>query len=491
MSEVIRRSFRSRIASALVAGACLACSSAALAQPHAATINLTQSHRMQAVLPGMETMVSAYTGVVAGGPPGTLTPVPNSYLGPTIHARAGQRVNINLFNQIGEPSITHWHGMDVPANMDGHPAFAIPHGAMYAYSFPVLNRAGTYWYHPHTDMMTASQVQMGLAGFLLVHDAEEAALDLPTGAYDVPLCIQDRTFDADNQLVYNPDMMTGFFGATICVNGQPNYVHPTASRVHRLRLLNGSSSRIYKLAFADGTPMVVIGSDGGLLSKPEHRPYVTLAPGERAEVWADFRGRPAGTQVALRSLPFTGAGADQGAAFEVMRFRIDQAVAEHRTLPARLSTIVPYRLRDAVNARHPKTYAIAEEMRPEGMVFTLNGGTFSMLDAAPNEVARCDTLEVIRVSNTDGMMGLAHPIHFHGRQFQIVGREVMPEARAAWHTVKDGFLDSGWKDTFLVMPGETVTILVRHGSYPGLFNYHCHNLEHEDMGMMRNLRLVR
>lgn len=108
---------------------------------------------------------------------------------------------------------------------------------------------------------------------------------------------------------------------------------------------------------------------------------------------------------------------------------------------------------------------------------------------APNEIAVCDSLELISVTNTNGMMPMAHPIHFHGRQFQIIDREVTAAQQANWNTVKDGYVDSGWKDTFMIMPGETVRFLVRYSMYPGMFLYHCHNLEHEDMGMMRAQRL--
>ena len=347
-------------------------------------------------------------------------------------------------------------------------------------------------------------------------------------------------------------MTDGFFGTTMCVNGQPDSVHATASRVHRLRLLNGSTSRIFKLAFSDATPMVVIGNDGGLLAAPETKPYVMLAPGERVEIWADFRGKAVGTQITLRSLAFSGAGGGQGEALDVMRFAINEAVTEERLLPAKLSTIERYRLEDAINASNPKTYAIGaipgigdgvtpdsgemkgmemkgkemkgdgmqgmemqgqemqgQEMKGDGMqgmemkgmqmggkqsdrkemAYTLNGGVFEMTAVAANEVARCNTLEVIRVTNTSGVLEIAHPIHFHGRQFQVLDRTVKAEQQAGVDTVKDGYIDSGWKDTILIMPGETVRFLVKHGGYPGIFNYHCHNLEHEDMGMMRNFRL--
>ncbi len=463
----------------------LASSVAPKASPALPWFVFSQAPRMQQILAGAETEVWAYRGSVLTGNRGSLTQMPNSFLGPTITVWKGQQVTLDLTNLVGEDSTTHWHGLDVPADMDGHPSFAFPSGDTYRFSFPVLNRAGTYWYHPHPDMMTGSQIQMGLAGFLIVRDPEEARLYLPSGAYDLPLCIQDRTFDANNQLVYSPSGMSGFFGTTMLVNGHPNYVHETASRVHRLRLLNGSTSRIYKLAFSDGTPMVIIGNDGGLLAAPETKPYLILPPGERAEVWADFRGKPVGTQITLRTLAFSGAGGQQGAVRDIMRFSITQAVTEKRTLPATLSAITRYQLADAINLNNPKTYAIDFD----GDLFTLNGGLFEMFEVAANEIARCNTLEVITVSNTAGAVQIPHPIHFHGRPFQILDRTITGAQQANWNTVKDGYNDSGWKDTFMLMPGETVRLLIRYGAYPGLFNYHCHNLHHEDMGMMRNFRL--
>ena len=465
---------------------------AALAAPAASAetlrLDLTQAPQAQDILPGPATNGWSYTGTVQEGPASALVPVPGSYLGPTIHAGQGDNLTIRLTNLIGEDSTTHWHGLDVPDRMDGHPRFAFASGSTYEYSFRVLNRAGTYWYHPHPDMRTGGQVYAGLAGFFIVHDAQESSLNLPGGDFDLPLCIQDASFDAGNQRVYNPDMTNGFFGTTILVNGKPDYVQSAATRVYRLRLLNGSVSRIYKLAFSNGMPLVVIGNDGGLIDVPRPYPYVMLAPGERVELWADFRGEAPGSQVTLRSLAFNSSGG-QGAALDIMRFSIDHAQAGTETLPATLSTITPYQLADAINAANPKLYAIAMAMVGGNMSFTLNGATFSTTAVAANEVAMCNTLEVIAVSNTSGMMPIPHPIHFHGRQFQILDRKVTSGGLAGWNTVKDGLVDAGWKDTFLIMPGETVRLLVRHGGYPGLYNYHCHNLEHEDMGMMRNFRL--
>ena len=390
------------------------------------------------------------------------------------------------------------------------------------------NRAGTYWFHPHPHGLTGSQVYNGLAGLFIVSDEEEAALDLPAGAYDIPLVIQDRLFDNDNQFVYtaasdgaNGGMMgrgrmggmmgggmdsmmaqmMGQRGDRILVNGAPDAVLDVATRAYRLRLLNGSNSRIYKLAWSDDTPLTVIGSDGGLLAAPQQKPYVTLAPGERVELWADFSGYPAGTELQLRSLAFSGfemggmmmdMGQDalpSGAPFPVLDVRVASAAQEMQTLPSRLSTIAPLEPDAAFNVANP--YVVALFM--QNMQWTLNGRTFEMQEVAQEERMPLGELALWRFENQPGrgMMAdfMSHPMHLHGVQFQVVERAVDPDYRTGWETLADGFVDDGWKDTVLVMPGEAVTVLMRF-TQPGLFVYHCHVLEHEDMGMMRNFEVL-
>ena len=193
--------------------------------------------------------------------------------------------------------------------MDGHPMYAIDPGETFVYEFEMRNRAGLYFYHPHTHEATATQVYRGLAGAIIVGDDEEKALDLPSGEFEIPIVLQDRSFNDDNQLVYGGGMhaqMVGFQGDRILVNGRPDYAIDVASRAYRLRILNGSNSRIYKLAWDDASPITVIGVDGGLLEKPEEKPYVMLAPGERLDVWADFSGRSVGSRIVMRSAPFSG-----------------------------------------------------------------------------------------------------------------------------------------------------------------------------------------
>lgn len=479
------------------------------------------------VFVGATTRTLTYEPELIAGDPARVTAVEGSYLGPIIRARTGDRLRVRLQNDLNEPTIIHWHGMRVPANQDGHPTAAVGPGEEFVYEFEVRDRAGTYWFHPHPHGTTASQVYSGLAGLLLVSDDEEAAAGLPGGDHDIPLIIQDRSFDADNQLVYPPhagQMMDGFLGDQVLVNGQPSYQLHVATQVYRLRLVNGSNSRTYKLAWSDGTPFVTIATDGGLLGVPAEREYVTLGPGERVDLWADFSGRNVGTELALESLAFTGAdigmdgmmmggmghamqggmkasfgpvqsiaGPTNGAPFTVMRVLVDRAESETLTLPTKLSNISRYRLEDAVNADSPRQFSVTTSMAmgmgTMGMSWGFDGRQFSETGVAANEIIPFDKLEVWELANETSPMAMNHPIHIHGAQFQVIGRSVNDAFTTGWESVRGGYVDEGWKDTVLLMPGERVRLLIRFGDFAGTYVYHCHNLEHSDSGMMRNLRI--
>ena len=273
---------------------------------------LKATTREVAILPDAMTKVWNYEGSVVTGDPAAVQAIPGSYLGPIIRVSKGQKVRITLQNDLptGQETIIHWHGLRVPAAMDGHPRDAIAPGAQFVYEFEVTDRAGTYWFHPHPHGLTASQVIQGLAGLFIVTDDDESKVALPGGDYDIPLVLQDRAFDTDNQFVYSLDMMTGmmgFLGDRILVNGQADLTLPVATRAYRFRILNGSNSRIYKLAWSDGTPLTIIGTDAGLLAAPIVRDYAMLAPGERLELWADFSARKVGDDLKLVSQAFTGA----------------------------------------------------------------------------------------------------------------------------------------------------------------------------------------
>ena len=472
-------------------------------------IALTAAPAAISILPGQPTQVWQYTGRVLEGDPNAIQAIPGSYLGPIIRVRKGQRVHITFSHELPQESIVHWHGLHVPAEMDGHPRFVIQQGETFEYEFEILNRAGTYWYHPHPHGLTGTQVFKGLAGLFLVSDEEEAALGLPSGEFDIPLVIQDRSFDENNQFLYRVesmhDKMMGFLGDRILVNGQPDFTLPVATRPYRLRILNGSNSRIYKLAWSDGSPVTVIGTDGGLLEAPVQRPYVTLAPGERVELWADFSDRAVGDEIKLQSLPFTPASGGmmgdgmrrgmgrgghqeaeypQGAAFDILSVRVERESDDRQPLPRRLSTIERLSPEDAATTR-----TITLQVTP-GVGWTMNGRTHEMGVVAPDERVQLGSIEIWEFVNAGRMMRQPHPMHMHGEQFLVLERRITDEDRAAWDTVSAGYVDEGWKDTVLVMPGETVRVIRRFADFPGLFIYHCHNLEHEDMGMMRNFEVI-
>ena len=478
-------------------------------------LTITAQAGEASILPGAPTEVWRYTGTVVKGPASTLQPVADSYLGPTLRLRRGQKIRIRFSNRLPDPSIVHWHGMDVPAASDGHPRLAIPGGAEYVYEFEVANRAGTYWYHPHPDMQTGPQVYRGLAGLLVVTDEDEDALELPAGAHDLTCVLQDRRFDGNNQLVYSTammDMETGFLGDRVLINGKARPDWSLATSAYRIRVLNGSNARVYKLAWSDGTPMTVIGTDGGLVSRPVSQRYVTLGPAQRSDLWLDLSRRPVGTTLELRSEAFElrdaglvmggrgmggqgmggrgmgrgmgmGGGAlPLGAPISLVGIAVTRREESRPHLPERLSTLEPppHPAAGTPVRRVPLTF--------QRMQWLLDGRVFAMDEVAEDETVVAGSTHVWELTNVGGPMGMqmAHPIHLHGRQFRVIGRTGGSPA----NTLRDGLVDSGLLDTVLVLPDETVRIQVTFSTHPGLFLYHCHILEHEDMGMMRNYRIV-
>ncbi len=489
---------------------------------------------------GPNTRVQKYYAKLLKGPKDTLQHLKGNYLGPIINYEKGQKVRIYFFNELSEPSIIHWHGLHVPQKSDGHPMYSIQPGERFVYEFEVMNRAGTSFYHSHSHELTAEQVYQGLAGLITVTDDAEKKLDLPRGEYDLPLVIQDRTFNNRNQLQYLHGMhgrMTGFLGDTILVNGKPNMEFSVKSRAYRFRALNGSNSRIYKLAWDDGTPLTAIGTDAGLLEKPETRPYIMLASGERVDLWLDFSNRPVGSKLVMYSLPFSGTMPPmyekmqgksgmggmrggmkggrmgnrggmgmmggklaQGTKFAIATFKVTEKVSDSPKLPSRLIKFERLTESDVDNANNPLPIAIS--MKP--MSPQLNGKSFSMDRVMDIERVPLGSIKKIKIFHEHGMknnsikgkggmgmmgggmmMSMAHPIHLHGQQYQIISRKMEGMRNDDYATVKEGFIDTGWKDTVLVMPGEEIEIIKPFQDFKGNFLYHCHNLEHEDLGMMR------
>ena len=476
-------------------------------------IELTATPAKMDLLPGGKTDVYTYESRLVRGGEGSLEKLPGTYLGPILRVKPGQKIRVRLTNLLPDETIVHWHGLHVSPEMDGHPMYAIDKGEKYTYEFTVHNRPGTYWFHPHPDQITGPQVYYGLAGMFIVEDEHE---EIPSGEYDVPLILQDRTFDEDNQLVYLADnrmaRMQGFIGDQIFVNGKPNLNMDVAKGAYRYRVLNGSNSRIYKLAWSDGKNIVVIGTDGGLLERPVEKPYVMLAPGERVDVWRDFRHHGAGEEVMLQSLRFdpgthmgmrgmmrgnmhASHAVENGAEIDLLACEVHDEVGFQGALPAKLSEVEKMDMSEAVNEDQPRAFHFAFAH----MQWVINGKTFAMKEVAEWEKVKLNTAElwVFRNGNDaggmgmmDNMMQMPHPVHLHGLQFQIMDRDISAVDPAVWESVKDGFVDEGWQDTFLLLPGMKVTVMMRFRDYTGIYVYHCHNLEHEDMGMMRNYEVT-
>lgn len=494
---------------------------------------IAQSAQISILKNGPTTTVQKFFGKLLKGQQQTLQDLPGNYLGPILNFERGQKVRIFFKNSLNQASIVHWHGLHVPQHSDGHPMYSIESGEQFVYEFEVLNRAGTSFYHSHSHNLTAEQVYRGLAGLITVTDGDEQKLELPKGEFDLPFVIQDRSFNQQNQLQYvhmMRDRMLGFLGDTILVNGKPDAEFQVKTRAYRFRTANGSNSRIYKLGWDDGTPLTVIGTEACLLEKPETRPYIMLAPGERVELWLDFSGRAVGSQLIMYSLPFSGTlpgmaenmskrggmgmmhqQLPQGGKFVIATFKVTEKVSDSPKLPEKLAHFQRLTLNDVDNANNP--IPIGLSMKP--MQPLLNGKSFAMDKVMDFERVKLGSIKKIRIfhdhsmhggmgmmkgmrhdnegeggrsmgmGGMGGMMQMAHPIHLHGQQYQILRRVTDKVHAADYATVKDGFVDTGWKDTVLVMPGEEVEIIKPFQDYKGLFLYHCHNLEHEDLGMMR------
>jgi FtsP/CotA-like multicopper oxidase with cupredoxin domain len=341
----------------------------------------------------------------------------------------------------------------------------------------------------------------------IVTDDEESALALPSGEAELFCVLQDRRFDASNQLVYMGaggmmDQMHGFLGSEVLVNGQRMPELQVATRAYRLRFLNGSSARIFKLGWSDGTPMIVLGTHGGLFERPVQKEFLTLAPAQRADVILDLSGRRAGQTFELRTVQYPlgdvdragmggmgGMGGGQGtipngAPLSLMRVGVTRQETSAFTLPQRLSTF------DQSWQRSATLPARRVEIGFQGGQWQLGGRTFDMLATATDEEVPAGSSQIWELVNVSGMMGMpmAHPIHLHGKQFRVLSRT--QTAGAAAQSIREGIIDDGWQDTVLVLPGETVRIQAHFTEHPGLYLYHCHTLEHEDMGMMRNFRVA-
>ncbi|QKW23393.1 multicopper oxidase domain-containing protein [Kitasatospora sp. NA04385] len=385
------------------------------------------------------------------------------FLGPTLRASRGDRVAVTVRNTLPEASTVHWHGMRLPAAMDGGPHQPIAPGGAWSPAWTVDQPAATTWYHPHPHGATARHVYRGLAGLFLLDDDHDAGLPAAYGVDDVPLILQDKKFTADGALDGDPLKGTfGILGDHVLVNGTHNPRFDVGTERVRLRVLNGSNARLYRLAFADRRRFHVVGTDGGLLAAPVETDLLPLSPGERAEVVVAFAP---GEDVLLRTLDD---GTDLAAGdLDLIRFVATARPAPSPALPAVLSAFTPIAVPAGAKVRR----------------FTLNG--HDAINGEPMDLSRIDevvpagAVEIWEVRNNV----YSHNFHLHEAGFQLLGADGRPAPGYA----------GGPKDTVFVPGRSTVRLAVRFGTTTDPttpYMYHCHILRHEDSGMMGQFVLV-
>ncbi|WP_091287798.1 multicopper oxidase family protein [Amycolatopsis xylanica] len=447
---------------------------------------ITQRETVLEILPGIKTPLWTYDG---------------TFPGPTIEARRGRPVTVTHHNRLPVPTVVHLHGGRTPPESDGYPTdLVLPDGwhdpghgthmhdpravvtrLTRDYTFPMDQRATMLWYHDHRMDFTAPAIWRGLAGLHIIRDDAEESLGLPAGSRELPLVIMDRAFDGDGGLAYpalDPSLrahpgvhepyLAGVLGDVILVNGAPWPVHEVDAARYRLRLLNASNARHYDLEAVteDGRrlDLVQIGADQGLLAAPVTHQTLPIAPAERYDVVADFSGVPVGGLVKI--LNRLGSGRTS----EVMAFRVARRGADDSRIPSVLSADLPaWNRSDAVRVRDFSFRA-----------GQMNGGHGWLIGGLPFHPARTDVtvglgdVEVWRL-----IADVHHPVHLHLAGFRVLSRGGKPPLPR----------DAGLKDTISLRPGESAEIITRFDGYRGRYLFHCHNAEHEDMGMMANLEI--
>ncbi len=429
--------------------------------------------------------------------------ISSSYLGPVVRVRSGDTIPFRVENRLDEETTLHWHGMLVPSQVDGGPHNTIGPGGVWSPEITVKQPPATTWFHPHPHGNTARQVYQGLAGMMIVSDGADGDRGLPAayGIDDLPIVLQDKRFGRNGEPVYAPgmmDIMHGFQGDTLLVNGVIGPVANVPAGIVRLRLLNAANARNFDLRFTDRRPFFVVAGDAGLLAEPVEVRNLVIAPAERYEVLVDFSD---GRAVDLVTAPDTHHGGpgmmmqmgppsrSAGAAERLMQFKPDPASKPAVTrLPRALATLAAPDVKSAVAWR---TFELNPMMgmgmmgmhgmggRGEGPshMMGINGRSFAMdrIDVT----AKLGTAEIWEIVAT--AMPMAHPFHVHGASFRILSKGGS----------KPGAHEAGWKDVVLVDQHAELLVRFDNAAPPNMpFMYHCHILEHEDHGMMGQFAVV-
>ncbi|MEU2402046.1 multicopper oxidase family protein [Streptomyces pseudogriseolus] len=418
--------------------------------------------------------------------PGRRTPTwgaNGSYLAPTLRARRGDRVSVDVRNRLPEDTTLHWHGMLLPAVMDGGPHQMIEAGGTWNPYWTVSQPAATLWYHPHPHGATAAHVYRGVAGMIILDDEHSARASLPSeyGVDDVPVVIQDKNFHDDGSLDFTEVKLAesvagadnlGVLGDTILVNGTYDPYFEVTTRRVRLRLLNGSNARVYWLGLTDGRTFHLVATDTGLLARPRAMERLLLAPGERAEIVVEFRP---GDDVVLRSFEpaldlgfpterFMG-GDDT---FDILALRAARTLRDSPPLPTRVD-----------GAPGPVEAPAGATVRSFDFTgLQINGRTMDMNRI--DQVVPAGATEIWEIERGDEWV---HVFHVHGATFQVLdvnGQEPPEFVR-------------GPKDTVYLYEFGTTRLAVRfddHVDEERPYMYHCHVLRHEDEGMMGQFTVV-
>ena len=416
------------------------------------------------------------------------------YLGPTIRTRQHSELNLHYQNTLTERVAVHGHGLHVPGEVDGGPQSAIEPGAAWQPGLSIVQPAATCWYHSHTHGKTGEQVYRGLAGLIIIDDELADSLPLPRryGVDDLPIVIQDRTFDKQGRLVYSLHDADedGWLGDNVVLNGAvvPVVAYVPAGKV-RLRLVNGANARFYIVAFADGRTFYKVASDGGLLEAPVPLTTMEMSPGERCEIVIDMAdSKPAGLltlfedefdddeEGVLGSLASLFDRFESAPPSPSLTLIVDSSLeANTEPLPEQLATIVRPRPQEIVRTRDFMLTMDDGDGDDDGghpaMDMAINGAAMDM--NVINERVERGVWERWRIRSNLG----AHPFHVHGCSFlieQMEGAAASPDQQ-------------GWKDMVVVDDDDWSEIIVRFDHpatdrYP--YMYHCHILEHEDRGMM-------
>lgn len=393
--------------------------------------------------------------------------------GPTLELMEGDRVTVRFRNELPEPTTVHWHGLSLPIDSDGSPLDPVQPGEEKDYTFTIPDGyAGTYWYHPHPHEATTTQVTKGLYGAVVIRAPDDP---LPESFTERLLVLSDNRILADGTFDFTEpttvrgqiDFQNGREGDLLFVNGE---ITPSleirSGEIQRWRIVNAAASRVYRLAIP-GQTFLHVGSDGGLFERPVEVEEIVIANSERVEVLVRGTGAP-GSSAVLETLPYDRympqtrpADWDLPRALLTLQYT-DDAPVTAEAVPEILRTI-PYL--DPAEASVTREIVMAQGM--------INNRLFDMnrVDVS----ARLGDTEIWEVHN---IVGMDHPFHLHGFQFQILDRNGVPEPFRKW------------KDSVNVPKKETVRFIVRFADHPGKWMIHCHILDHEDQGMMGILEVT-